>query len=103
MDSTRLQITEQPALRRSAVVYKILVDGATPARTAVAQHLATKEKGTVVVPHLYPTTGRQAVLAHAFVYKDASTAAALTRPNLLAKQQPKAEPKAEEVPAAEAA
>ena len=96
MESTKLQTTEQPLLKRSAIVFRVAFEGATPARTAIVQSLSAKEKGTVVVHHVYTIQGAQTALVHAHVYKDTSVPSFVERANLLAKQQPKAEPQAPE-------
>jgi ribosomal protein S24E len=90
MESTRVQATEQPLLKRTHAAYRISYEGATPSRTSVVQHLSSKEKGTVVVTHLYTQQGQQVAHVECYIYKDAAVAKAVTRENLLAKQQPKA-------------
>ena len=95
MEANKTHTTEQPLLKRSLVSYRIAYDGPTPARTAIVQSLSTKEKGTVVVRHVYPIQGEQVAIVHANVYKDGKVADAVERKNMLAKQQPKAEAPAE--------
>lgn len=89
MESTKLEIIEQPALRRVAVRYRIEAQGSTPSKVSVAQHIASKHKGTVVVMHVHPQTGQQAAIAHALVYDAPNVAKALTTQAMLAKQLPK--------------
>jgi ribosomal protein S24E len=96
MDSNKTHSTEQPLLKRTVNTYRIAYEGATPARTAIVQHLASKEKGTVVVKTIYVQTGEQVAIVTACIYKDEKVANAVERANLLAKQQPK-------TPAAESA
>ena len=91
MDSNKIHTTEQPLLKRTLTTYRIAYEGATPARTAIVQHLSSKEKGTVVVKTIKVNNGEQSAIVTACIYKDAAVAQAVERANLLAKQQPKAE------------
>jgi ribosomal protein S24E len=89
MEVTKLETIQQPLLKRSVVVYRVAYEGATPARTALVQSLSTKEKGAVVVTHVYPLNGQQVAMVHAHVYADEKVRDAVERSNLVAKQQPK--------------
>lgn len=91
MELNKIHSAEQPLLKRSQRVYRVTVDGPTPSRIALAQAIGAKEKGTVVVSHVYTETGAQSALVHAAVYHDAAVAESLERANLLAKQKPKQE------------
>lgn len=93
MESTKTETIDQPLLKRTAVVYRVAFEGATPARTALVQHLSGKEKGTVVVTNVYPRNGQQVATVHAHVYADDNVRDSVERANLIAKQQP---PKKEE-------
>ncbi len=90
MESTKLSSHAQPALKRAQNAYRIVYEGATPARVSIVQHLSTKEKGAVVVTHIYTETGNQSAVVNAYVYSDEKVAAAITNDKMLAKQQPKA-------------
>ncbi len=97
MESNKIHHIEQPLLKREVATYRVAYEGATPARTAVVQHLSSKEKGKVVVTSIKAQNGEQVALVSAHIYKDEKVAGAVERSNLLAKQQPKAEKPAESV------
>jgi ribosomal protein S24E len=89
MDFNKISKKEQPLLKRSEAVYTVACDGATTSRLQIAQSLSAKEKGTVVVTHIYPHNGGQTATVHARIYHDEAVAASLERANMLAKQKPK--------------
>jgi ribosomal protein S24E len=89
MESTKTETIQQPLLKRAAVTYRVAFEGATPARTAIVQHLSNKEKGAaIVVTHIFPINGQQAAIVHAHVYTDEKVRDAVERANLVSKQQP---------------
>mgnify|MGYP006358457651 CR=1 FL=1 len=82
---------EQPLLNRLSVVYKITTDGPTTKRLDLVNAIAAKEKGTVVVTHIYPLTGQQASIVHARIYKN-DEAAQVEQARMLTKQKAPAAP-----------
>ncbi len=90
MESTKIQEVKQPLLKRTEAVYRIAFEGATPARTAIVQHLSSKEKGTVIVKSIKNHQGQQTLIATVSIYTDDKVAQSVERGNLIAKQQPKA-------------
>jgi ribosomal protein S24E len=91
MEATKLETIQQPLLKRAVVTYRVAYDGATPSRVQLVQSISSKEKGTVVVTHVYTQQGQQTAIVHAHVYSDTKVSGAVERANLIAKQHPKAE------------
>lgn len=89
MESTTTFTQHQPLLKRTLHTYRIAYEGATPKRTDIVNHLSSKEKGTVVVTHIYPLNGEPVAIVHSHVYADAAIAAGVENSKLLAKQTTK--------------
>jgi small subunit ribosomal protein S24e len=99
MDLNKIHSSEQPLLKRTDVTYRVAYENVTPSRHQLVALISKKEKGTVVVAHVYAHAGETIATVHARVYADEATAKAVEQGKLLAKQKPEA-PAAEEAPAA---
>lgn len=97
MDLNKIHEAAQPLLKRTDVTYRVAYDAVTPSRHQLVELISKKEKGYVVVAHVYPHAGETTATVHARVYSDEATAKAVEQGKLLAKQRPEAP-----VPAAEA-
>jgi small subunit ribosomal protein S24e len=90
MELNKIRTTEKPLLKRTDITYRIAYEGATPKRLDLVAAIAAKEKGLVIVRHVYALSGESIALVEASVYRDEAIAKAVEQPKLLAKQRPAA-------------
>jgi ribosomal protein S24E len=90
MEITKTASTTNAVLKRTDATYRVVYEGATPSRHAVVDAIAKKEKGLVIVRHVYTGAGEQVATVVASVYADAAIAGVVERANLITKQKPAA-------------
>jgi ribosomal protein S24E len=99
MNFTTITSTHNPLLARIDTLYRVAFTGATPSRHAIVQSLnanerSAKEKGLVIVRHIYVRSGDHEATILVSTYTDPMVAENVERASLIKKQTP-AETKAE--------